>query len=449
MATVVTPQLPGDQTLEGVVLGLALTNPAAAVDIIAEVDGVDFHSQLHQVVYSAMRSLCDRGLSVDSPSVVAELKSTGDIDRIGGVLGDSVAYIRGLAMAAPPPVNVGEYVAKLRDLSLRRELITQTSAVLSSALDMSSPATELVDRAAIKLSDLSSGRRIKEPVSVHDLASSEFSALETRKERGSVIGIPTGFADVDAITGGLEKKTLTLIAARPGVGKSAYAGCMAVNVARHGREVLIFSLEMSASALFRRMISAEARVSSRYLRSGQLVSGDIEKAASAIGRLASLPLCIDEDAGLSEVDIRSRARRHKLRHGLSLVVVDHVQLVRSDRRERTRDIEVGNVSWGLKCLAKELDVSVVALCQLNRSVEARAVKARKPTLSDLRDSGNLEQNADVVLGLYREGYYNPSSDRKRELDVSVLKNREGETGSAVLLWDAKSVRFDNLQHGAE
>lgn len=439
--------LPSDQSLEGVVLGIAMTSPEVILDIVSEVEGVDFHDQSHQLVYGTIRRLVERGVVADSAAVVAELKATGEIERLGGRLGNAVPYIRSLAESSPEPSNFTEYVAQLKGLSLRRAIITKATEALRAAADMSRCAEDLVDRVSVDFADLAVHRREVGPLGMRELAMFEFKDLERRRESHGPSGISTGYPDVDAITGGLDKQTLTLVAGRPGMGKSAWGGSIAVNVARAGIPVLIFSLEMSGTVMFRRMVASEGRVSSKGLRSGQLVASEYAKVARAMSELSDMPIFIDQDSGLSEVDIRARARRHKARHGLGLVLVDHVQLVRSDRREKTRDIEVGNVSWGLKRMAKELDIPVVALCQLSRAVESRSASNKKPTLSDLRDSGNLEQNADVVIGLYREGYYDPNSPRATEMDIGIIKNREGETGETVLRWNAKSVRFDSIYRG--
>ena len=441
--------LPNDQTLEGVVLGIAMTSADAAINIVADVDGVDFFNQTHQVVFTAVRALAERGAVADSAAVVSELKATGQIECIGGILGNAISYVRGLALAAPDAANMSEYISQLKSLSLRRGIITQASEALRSVTDMSNCVEELVDRIAIGFTDLAVHKHAQAPLSIRELALHELKDLEERREKYGRIGISTGYLDIDAIIGGLEKQTLTLIAGRPSMGKSALGGSIAVNVAKGGLPVLIFSLEMSGAALFRRMVASEGRVSATNLRRGQLGDGELSKVTSALGRLGDLSIHVDQDSGVSEIEIRARARRHKAHYGLGLVLVDHVQLVRSDRHEKTRDLEVGNVSWGLKRLAKEIDVPVIALCQLNRAVESRAAGARKPTLADLRDSGNLEQNADIVIGLYREGYYDKNSKRATELDVGVLKNREGETGETVLRWNAKSVRFDNFHCGED
>jgi replicative DNA helicase len=437
--------LPSDQALEGVVLGIAMTCPDSSIGILTDLDESDLHVQSHRVIFGAIRSLSERGAVTDSTAVVAELKATGQLERLGGVQGDAVPYIRGLAMAAPEAANLADYVCQLKSLSLRRGIIDASSEALRRAGDMSTCAEELVDQLAIGFSDLAVHKKTTEPASMRELALAEIKDLDRRREIKNVIGVPTGYPDLDAIIGGLEKQTLTLLAGRPGMGKSALGGSLVVNIAKAGTPVLIFSLEMSSTSMFRRMVAAEGRVSARNLRTGKLTEAEYPRVTRALGDLSSLPIHIDPDSSVSEVDIRARSRRHKGKHGLGLVLVDHVQLVRSDRREHTRDLEISNVSWGLKKLAKELDVPVVALCQLSREVEKRPIKARKPILSDLRDSGTLEQNSDVVIGLYREGYYLPNSERATELDLGVIKNREGDTGETVLNWNKNSVRFDSIE----
>lgn len=425
---------------EQAVLGGVLIDPAALDDVADIVAEEDFFRRDHRQIYRAMLTLAGAGNPVDVITVAEALQALGALDDIGGM-----PYLGGIASGTPSSANIKAYARHVKDRSVERQLMVAAREISELSLDKSIPASEKMDHAQAKLAGIGVERG-RGPRRIGESLQQWVLGLEERfTNGGAVIGVPTGFTDFDAKTGGLQRSDLVIVAGRPSMGKTSWSMNVCEYAAIQGIPTLVFSMEMPEEQLQTRSISSLGRVNNNSLRTGK-VKDDAEWAriTKAIGEINSLPLFIDDSAGLSVTEIRARARRMHRKEGIGLIMVDYIGLMSSPAKER-RDLEIAYITKGLKALAKELNVPVIALSQLNRSLEKRTDK--RPMMSDLRESGAIEQDADVIVFLYRDEVYNEDSPDKGTAEVIIAKQRNGEIGKVRLTFAGSYCRFDNMVHG--
>lgn len=411
-----------------------------AVGTVAEMGLVadDFYKPSHQHVYEAVRVLVSAGQPVDTVTVGDELRRVGLLDDVGGT-----AALVDLQNATPAVSNVGRYARIVQDTAMLRRLIGVASQIAEIAYDEPDDVTKALDEAESRVFEVAERRVTDTTRPLSDLLSLTMDQLQETFERGSTItGTATGFHDLDELLSGLQPSSLVIVGARPAMGKSAFALGMATHVAQTSNlPVLFFSLEMGHGELAQRILSSEARVDSQKLRTGRLTESDWSKVGRAIGRL-EIPLHLDDNASVTVMEIRAKARRMKARYGgLGLIVIDYLQLMQGRSSAENRQLEVSEISRNLKILARELEVPIVALSQLSRNLETRSDK--RPMLADLRESGSLEQDADVVVFLYRDEVYHPDTSDKGMAEVIVAKHRSGPIGTRKLVFLGPYTRFDN------
>jgi len=397
----------------------------------------------HQHIYSAMRGLMATGQPVDIVTVADELRRNGLIEEIGG----SQALLE-LQNATPAISNASRYAKIVQDTAVLRRLISVAGEITEIAYMEPDDVTKALDEAETKVFEVAEDRVIDSTRPLSDLLPLAMDKLQETFERGdSITGAATGFNDLDEILSGLQPSTLNIIGARPAMGKTAIGLGIATNVAKNTQKpVLVFSLEMGHAELTQRILSSEAEVESQKLRSGRLVEADWTKIGRAINRIDSVPLYLDDNPRVTVMEIRAKARRLKARHGgLALIMIDYLQLMSGGMNSENRQLEVSEISRGLKVLARELDVPIIALSQLSRNLESRADK--RPMLADLRESGSLEQDADVVMFLYRDEVYNRDSPDKASAELIIAKHRSGPTGVARLVWRGQYTKFGNAARG--
>jgi len=430
---------PHNLEAEQSVVGSLLLDRDAIIRVAAMLKADDFYHGANGIIYEAILDLYNRREPTDLITLTDELSRKGRLDAAGGI-----AYLTSLLSSVPTAVHV-EYYGKIveRTATLRR-LIEAGARIVSVGYREELTVEDALDTAEKAILDVSQRRTTRDFEKIADVIERFFDQLEfLQQNRGSIVGVPTDYSDLDRLTGGLQKSDLIIIGARPSVGKTAFALGMAYGAAvQHGRTVGIFSLEMSAEQLVQRLLSMETGVDSHRLRLGMLNDDDWQRVGRAFGRLAEAPIFIDDSAGMSISEVRSKARRLQAEHGLDLVIIDYLQLM-SGRRSENRVQEISEISRGLKGLARELNVPVVALSQLSRGVEARA--DHRPMLSDLRESGSIEQDADIVMFIYREEVYDQSTEKKGIAEIIVAKHRNGPVGSVNLRFFDKTARYADVE----
>lgn len=430
---------PHNLEAEQSVVGSLLLDRDAIIRVAAMLKADDFYHGANGIIYEAILDLYNRREPTDLITLTDELSRKGRLDAAGGI-----AYLTSLLSSVPTAVHV-EYYGKIveRTATLRR-LIEAGARIVSVGYREDLTVEDALDTAEKAILDVSQRRTTRDFEKIADVIERFFDQLEfLQQNRGSIVGVPTDYSDLDRLTGGLQKSDLIIIGARPSVGKTAFALGMAYGAAvQHGRTVGIFSLEMSAEQLVQRLLSMETGVDSHRLRLGMLNDDDWQRVGRAFGRLAEAPIFIDDSAGMSISEVRSKARRLQAEHGLDLVIIDYLQLM-SGRRSENRVQEISEISRGLKGLARELNVPVVALSQLSRGVEARA--DHRPMLSDLRESGSIEQDADIVMFIYREEVYDQSTEKKGIAEIIVAKHRNGPVGSVNLRFFDKTARYADVE----
>ena len=436
--------LPHNLEAERSVLGAILIHNDA-FNVAAElVDSGDFFRDAHRRVFDTMVDLNERGQAIDLVTLKDELGRSGDLDDVGGA-----AYIAALVDGVPRSTNVEHYARIVKERATLRNLIQSANRILGMAYRAEEDADTLLDQAEQEIFSIAEGRIHTGFVPLSDLVQGSFTAIEQLQEhKGLVTGVPSGFVDIDNLTSGFQPAELIIIAARPSMGKTSFA----LNVAQHvgiktDRSVGLFSLEMSKEQLFMRMLTAEAEVDSHRFRGGFLSERDYGRLSTALGRLADAKVFIDDSAGLGVLEMRAKARRLKAEHGLDLLVIDYLQLMQGRGRFENRTQELASISGALKALAKELNVPVLALSQLSRAPESRS--DRRPQLSDLRESGALEQDADVVLFIFREEQYDPTPENENLAELIIGKQRNGPTGTVRLAFLKQHTRFANLSPAHE
>ncbi len=434
-------QAPYNMGAEQAVLGCMMTKSEALTEVFVSVKAEDFYTEAHRLIFDAAKQLFDTGKPVDLITVSETLGAK--LDAAGGV-----AYLSKLAMSIVTTQNLPQYIKIVRDTSSVRRLIEVAGELLDMGYANEEETDVLLERAEQKVFDIAENRNNMGFSHIRDVLVDSISRVEKLREQGGhMSGLATGFTDLDTLLSGLQKSDLVLLAARPAMGKTALALNIAQHVAIHSKvPVAIFNLEMSKEQIVNRMICSEALVENSKFRVGDLSGEDCSRLAQAIGTLASAPIYIDDTAAIGTSSIMAKCRRlAQSEKGLGLIVIDHIQLMESGRKSESRQAEITEISRSLKVLAKELNVPVLALSQLSRAVESRTDK--HPLLSDLRESGAIEQDADIVMFLYRDSYYNKESERHNIAECIVAKHRNGETGKIELVYRGEYVRFENMYKG--
>ncbi len=432
---------PHDNEAEQAIIGSMLTDKDAVSNSIEVLKEDDFYREDNKIIYSAMLNLYNRAEPIDLITVKSELESMGNFDKVGGF-----EYLTELPEKVPTTANVNKYIKIVKEKSELRNLIKTANEIIELGYNQTEDVSDVMESAEKKIFDIMQDKNQKGYTPIKDILVDSFTELEELyNKKQHITGVPTGFADLDYRTAGLHNSELILVAARPAMGKSAFALNIAVNAAlRANTPVAIFNLEMSKEQLVNRILCSEAMVDSNKIRTGKLEDEDWNKLAEAIGPLSETGIYIDDTPGISIMEIRAKCRKLKLEKNIGLVVIDYLQLIQgSNKRNGSREQEISEISRSLKILAKELNVPVIALSQLSRAVEQRP--DHRPMLSDLRESGAIEQDADIVMFLYRDDYYNEDSEKKNVAEVIIAKNRSGSTGTVDLGWLGSYTKFVNLE----
>jgi replicative DNA helicase len=399
----------------------------------------DFYREAHRHIFQAIAALSGRGEPVDLVTVAEELRQRNLLEQVGGA-----SYLASLANCVPTAANVEHYAKIVEEKSILRALISASTRVAQMGYDANLEVETILDEAERAIFQITQKRNVQGFVSLRSILIEAFNRIEQLyTQKGGITGIPTGYADLDRLTSGWQPSDLIIIAARPSMGKTTFTLNLAQQAAVDMKiPVIYFSLEMSKEQLAQKLLCAEAGVDSQRLRTGQLVESDWPQLSYALGRLSEATMFIDDTPGISAMEIRAKARRIKAEHNLGLIVIDYLQLMQSRARSENRQQEVAEISRSLKALARELAVPVIACSQLSRAVEQRAQKV--PSLADLRESGSLEQDADIVAFLYRDDYYNPDTDKKNITELIIAKHRNGPTGSIELFFRKEHSKFESL-----
>ena len=430
---------PQNLEAETSVLGAVLLENEALNRVLEILKEDDFYRNAHRRIFSAILHLYEHSEPVDLITLSEVLKTRGELEDVGGV-----EYLNSLVNGVPTAANISYYAKIIKEKAILRKLINRATEIVSQSYSNSGDVDEFIDQAERTIFEISEDRVRPSFYPIKDLIKSSFKTIERLYEKRQLItGVPTGFQRLDELTSGLQPSDLIIIAGRPSMGKTALALNIAQNASVQAAiPAAIFSLEMSKEQLALRMLCSEAKVDAHRLRGGFLSEADWPKLTRAAGSLSEAPLFIDDTPGLSALEMRAKTRRLKIEHNLGLVIVDYLQLMRGRASADSREQEISDISRSLKALAKELAIPVIALSQLNRRVEERGDK--RPQLSDLRESGAIEQDADVILFLYREEVYNKSEENRGKAEIIIGKQRNGPTDKVDLAFLDKYTRFENL-----
>lgn len=435
---------PQNLDAERVILGGMLIDNEAILKVIELLTPEDFYRQAHQEIYRVILELFQVNEPADLLTVTNFLKKSGQLEKIGGA-----KYLATLVDEVPTSAHIGHYAKIVREKSILRRLIEGATEIVTGGYEEEKSVEEFLDHAESIIFEIASRQVHQGFFPIKDVVKSSFKTIEQLYEKKELVtGVTTGFKDLDRLTSGLQPSDLVIVAGRPSSGKTALALSIAENAACDAKiPCAIFSLEMSKEQLVQRLLCSRAEVDSYKLRGGFLAENDWPKLTRAAGILSEAPIYIDDSPVLTVLEMRAKARRLKREKDLGLIVVDYLQLVRPSHRVESREREISEISRGLKALAKELHVPVLALSQLNRGVENRQDK--RPMLADLRESGALEQDSDVVMFIYRDEMYNPESPDQGKAEIIIGKQRNGPTGKVLLAFLPQFTRFDNLAKGAE
>lgn len=433
---------PQNAEAEASLLGALLIDSDAIVKVADNLSAADFYDKRHERIYEAITHLYDHRESIDVLTLSDRLKNNGYLDSIGGP-----AYLTELTNFVPTAAHVEQYADIVAQKAMRRRLITASKEITNLGYDESRQLRELIEEAESSLFQVSQQHVKQDVISLEAILAESFDRLDDlHKDKQKIRGVPTGFKDLDNTLAGFQRSDLVILAARPAMGKTALALNFAHNIAvQSNQPVLIFSLEMSKEQLVDRLLSMESGVDAWALRTGNLTDADFEKIGHAMGTLSEAQIFIDDSPGITISDLRTKARREAHQRPLGLIIVDYLQLMSGGNRyggDNNRVQEISEISRGLKGVARELNVPILALSQLSRSVESRSPQI--PQLADLRESGSIEQDADVVAFIYREEYYNPETDRKKLTDIFIKKHRNGPTGGVELYFDNERQRFRSV-----
>ena len=430
---------PHNLDAEQSVLGAMLESKEAIANVIEILQPDYFYKPSHTEIYETILALYARGEAVDAITVADELTRRGSLEKIGGK-----PYIHGLLEAYPTASSAGHYARIVEELSLLRGLITAGNQVQEIGFSVPEDVAEAVNEAEELIFNIGDKRLKDDYHEIRKLLMKSMTDIETLYERGaSITGLSTGFPDLDDKTSGFQPSNLIIVAARPSQGKSSLLNDFALHAAARQRApVLMFTLEMSKDEVVKRFLASEAKVDAQKISKGSLNEQDWTRLSSALGRLAEAPIFIDDSANINMMEMRAKCRRLKAKHGLGMVIVDYIQLMQSPRKSENRQQEVSEISRGLKILARELQVPVVAASQLNRGVEMRSDK--RPMLGDLRESGALEQDSDLVMFIYRDEVYNPDTEARGEAELILAKHRNGPTGMIRLAFMNQYTKFASI-----
>ena len=434
---------PNDIEAEQAIIGSMLTDKDAVISAIEVLKPNDFYREDNKTIYEAILNLYSRSEPVDIITVRAELESMGKLDNVGGL-----EYLAELPEKVPTTANASKYIKIVEEKSALRNLIKTANEIIELGYNPTEDVDDIMEGAEKKIFNIMQDKEQKSYSPLKDVLVESFTKLEELYNRKQhITGVPSGFTDLDYRTAGFHGSELILIAARPAMGKTAFALNIASNAAlRANVPVAVFSLEMSKEQLVNRILSSESMVDSNKIRTGKLEEDDWAKLAETIGPLSEGEMYIDDTPGISITEIRAKCRKLKIEKNIGLVVIDYLQLIQgTGKRNGSREQEISEISRSLKILAKELDVPVIALSQLSRAAEQRP--DHRPMLSDLRESGAIEQDADIVMFLYRDDYYNPDSEKKNIAEVIIAKHRGGSTGTVELLWLGSYTKFVNIAKG--
>ncbi len=441
---VVNKVQPNDTLAEQAVLGSMLVSRDAVQAAVEVLKPEDFYREDNREIYSAMMDIYSIGKEIDMITVTEQLRLRGTLERIGGT-----QNLATLIDNVPTTSNIENYVKIVEEKSTLRNLIRVANDIIKTGYSQTEELDSIIEQSEKGIFDLVQNRNSKGYASMKEILVDAFDSIEKMYQNKSRLsGIESGFIDLDEKISGLNNSDLIIVAARPAMGKSAFVLNIASFVAMHDKvPVMIFSLEMSKEQLVKRILSSESEIDSMKLNNANLDSDEWLKLGEASGRLSDIPIYIDDTPALSSSEIRAKCRKAKLEKNVGLIIIDYLQLMESRTNNASRQQEISEISRSLKILAKELDVPVIALSQLSRATESRA--DHRPMLSDLRESGSIEQDADIVMFLHREDYYDKETEKKNIAEVIIAKNRNGETGTVELAWMGKYTKFANLYKGNE
>lgn len=430
---------PQDVEAEQAVIGSMLTDQDAVIAAIEILKSTDFYREDNKIIYEAIQNIYNRAEPIDIITLKAELTSMNKLDSVGGL-----EYIAVLPDKVPTTANVERYIKIVEEKSMLRNLIKTANEILSMGYEQTENVEDVMDIAEKKIFDVMQRKNQKGYTSIKDILVESFAKLEELyNQKQHVTGVPTGFIDLDRMTAGLHGSEFILVAARPAMGKSAFVlNIASYAAAKANIPVAVFSLEMAKDQVGNRILCSEALVDSNHVRTGELNDEELSKLAETSGELSQAHIFVDDTPGISVMEIRAKCRKLKLEQDIGLVIIDYLQLVQGSGKTNSREQEIAEISRSLKILAKELEVPVIALSQLSRAVEARP--DHRPMLSDLRESGSIEQDADIVMFLYRDDYYNEDSEEKNIAEVIIAKQRAGSTGTVKLAWLGQFTKFANL-----
>ena len=432
---------PQNLEAEQAVLGSMLIEEEAIVHAVELLDEAVFYKNAHRHIFSSLLALYKANVPVDLVTVTDALKQRNLLDDVGGA-----SYLATLTTIVPTAANAEYYCRIVKQKAILRELIRATTHIAGECYEEAQEPDLLLDKAEALIFDIASKKLKRDAVAMKDIIKSSIEMIDALYQRkGAITGLPTGFAELDQQLAGLQVADLIVIAGRPAMGKSSLALCVAEHVAMSQKMgVAIFSLEMSKENLVQRMLCSHARINAHHVRSGMLSTSDWPTLTKAAGKLSEAPIFIDDSPSMSILELRAKARRLKSRYDMQLVILDYLQLMEESSYAENRQQEISVISRSLKALARELNVPVIAVSQLSRAPERR--ESFRPRLSDLRESGAIEQDADVVLMLFREEYYNPTEENKGTAEVIIAKQRNGPTGSVKLAFIKDYTRFETLAH---
>ena len=437
---------PNDLEAEQAVLGSMLTDKDAVIAGIEKLNAECFYREDNKLIYEAIANLFNNSQPIDLVTVKDELSSMGSFEKIGGY-----EYLAILPDKVPTTTNVEKYIDIVEKKAILRGLIKTANEIIDLGYSQVEDVEDIMAGAEKKIFDIIQKKNQKSYTPIKDVLIESFTKLEALyNQKSKITGVPTGFADLDDKTAGLHGSDLILIAARPAMGKTAFALNIAAHAAiRENVPVAVFNLEMSKDQLVNRILCMEAMVDSNKIMTGKLDEDDWNKLASVVGPISDAGIYIDDTPGISITEIRTKCRKLKMEKDIGLIVIDYIQLIQGSgsKKNSSREQEIAEISRSLKVLAKELNVPVIALSQLSRAVESRP--DHRPMLSDLRESGSIEQDADIVMFLYRDDYYNPDSEEKDISEVIMAKHRAGSTGTIKLLWMGNYTKFVNLARNFE
>lgn len=421
------------------VLGALLLERDAIIRVAATLRPEDFYSGKHAAIYRVILDLYNRREPADLLTVTAELERRNELEQVGGL-----PAVAGLFSVVPTALHVEYYGKIVERTAVLRRVISAGARIVNIGYNDSLDADEALDEAQKAIHEVAQHRGARDFVSIREVLEGYFEKLDyIQSHRGEVIGVPSGFQDLDRLTGGFQKSDLLILAARPGFGKTSLSLGLAYNAAQHGKTVAIFNLEMPAEQLVQRLLAMETGIDSHRLRLGQINDDEWERISHAFGKLSDAPIFIDDTPSIGIMELRAKARRLQAERGLDFLQVDYLQLMRGTGRGDNRVQEVSEISRGLKGLARELNVPVLAMAQLSRSVESR--QSHMPQLSDLRESGSIEQDADLVMFIYREEMYDQETEKKGIAVVQIAKHRNGPLGEVNLRFFNRTTRFTDLE----